>query len=298
MQHAIKAFSSHGLGIEESNYKMTKIKHVAHLQALLKNTASDGFYKKDLGTHIFTSDSMYGMIFPTQSKPLSPYWNPCWNPCFKWQVDKIPVYNYTGEGVVDDTVLAIAKDSEFCAVITISLDLERIWYRMYKNDADIPGIFGSLMCAYTQTEDPSESKYYSSIFTLFDPDQTDLAEENRWREVHIEFKHYIHDYNESTDTHNYDLHTYIASAEHNQNGGLDPVYFEDDNSEGAFEYPDPCYHHLLQTVAIQDDDYWTIDPRLLIQDCMFRPTQQTRWKLTSDALVTEITRSVIRALAM
>jgi hypothetical protein len=270
---------------------MTKIKHVARLQELLKNTAGDGFYKEDLGKHIFTSDSMYKMIFPTQSKR----WSPCWNPYFKWQVDQIPVYNYTGKGVVDDTVLAIAKDSEFCAVITISLDLERIWYRMYKNDVHIPGIFGSLMCAYTITEDPDKGIYYSSIFTLFDPDQTDLAENNRWREVHIEFKHHIHEYNESADIHNYDLHTYIASAEHNQNGGIDPVLLQDDETEYAFEYLDPCYPHLLQ---IDDDDYWRIDPRPLIQDCMFRPTQHTHWNLTSDALVTEITRSVVRALVM
>ena len=296
-----------------------RIKHAVKLQRLFNNTGSGGFFKKDLGPHIFRSDSMYKRIFPTLSENQQP-----WNPHFIWQVKEFPV-DVGEEAWMDDTVLAIAKDSEFCAVITISGDLKYIWYRMYKNDVHIPGPFGSLMYAYTQSE---YDLYCREIFTLFDPDEQAKdhrqAELSRWgppyTKMYMEYQKYVGDYNEEEDIMNFDLETYSASSVHkldhqgkyfHTDEVTDDISVKDSDSEYAFKSePDPRYPHLLHfegprhSLAGTDRwreslvGRWYLDARELIADCMRRPTvREIKRFIPGDALVTEITQSVIRALA-
>jgi hypothetical protein len=321
----------------------TKIKHVVYLQRLFNDTKSGGFSKKDLGPSIIRSDSMLKMIFPTRGENDEYPIDEPWNPCFKWQVEEFPVardiyadYEHFGEVVNHETILAIAKDSEFCAVITISSDLKYIWYRMYKNDVHIPGIFGSLMYAYTQSD---QDLHCRCIFTLFNPVQTAKyhrqAELPRWGPpyitIYMESQKYVGVYNKDAEIRNFDLHTYGASSVHKlDHRGIhfhtdaltDLISFKDSRSAlGGFSDPDnpsenhyksdpdPRYPHLLQYEGprnylagtarhAESHARWFLDPRTLIGDCMLRPTQQTPWILASDALATEITRSVIRALYM
>jgi hypothetical protein len=282
-----------------------KIKHAVHLQRLF-DTKREGFSKTDL-RHIVRSDSIYNLINRTQSNHKKP-----WNPSFIWQVTEFPeIYGeYTGEigeEEKDDTLLAIAKDAEFCAVITMSNDFKCIWYRMYRTNMNNHEDFGSLMYAYTQLA--TEFDTFSSIFVSFaehyglepkrgtgwggkskrmSPDDAKKINGHPYTKIYIEKQVYEKSFDDIQMIENHDLQTYTASSVHVYDNADHPddISFYDKPSEDTFRMDDvdPRYHHLFSYNRFGG---WTLLPDKLIGDCMHRPTQQTPWILASDVLHTD-----------
>jgi hypothetical protein len=296
-----------------------KKKHVVFLKRLFKSKPNDkgGFSKEDL-EGIVRCEHILNLIKRSRTKDKKP-----WNPKFYWQVTEFPE-RWTGRDAVDgevnpdDTVLAIAKDSEFCAVITIENDLGHIWYRMYKNDADVPGIFGSLMYAYTQGED--NKNCYSCIFISFmrhyGIERSSGYQGGGWRQsekrpkrrmspedamklygggyskIYMEFQHYDEVFCSQT---------YSAEVVHVDDVDEEPdeISFEDDPSEGAFDdaWDDARYPTLLVQRAGTRPG-WKLGAYKLIEDCMRRPTVVGTLILGPEVLATEIARSVMLMLEM
>jgi hypothetical protein len=319
-----------------------KKKHVVHLQRLLNSKPNDkgGFSKEDL-KGIVRCDRVLNLIKRKRTNDKKP-----WNPRFIWQVTEFPEQyaGMTGEegeseseageegeseseeeegprhfddrdaDPWDATVLAIAKDSEFCAVITIENDLSHIWYRMYKNDASVPGMFGSLMYAYTQGED--DSNCYHSIFISFmrhygimgstyerggrgeaqyleRPKRVSPKDAMKlyrgaygYSKIYMEQQHYDP---------SFDIQTYSTEIVHHDTpDDPDEISFEDEFSEDCFQFTwdDIRYPELLEFVDGSSPG-WNVKTNQFIEDCMRRPTVVGPLVVGTGVLAAEIARSVM-----
>jgi hypothetical protein len=286
-----------------------KIKHVDNLQRLF-TAEPGGFLKRDL-QKIVLCDSIYKLIMKTlKNDKKTP-----WNPRFIWQVEQFP--RQYGQERHGDILLAIAKDTEFCAVITISKDFSNIWYRMYKYDVKDPGDFGSLMWAYTQYAD--DRGRVSSIFVSFvehyglTPDRYTLRDEPNARQIPPkEVKEW------GTDGYSYskiymelqlydiehDLQTYSATSVHVDNSDdPDEISFYGETDHNRFGLVgdatidrryDQLFEYRTGPEGSKRNIGWYLHPEDLIRDCIHRPTQETPWKLASDVLAAEISSSIMR----
>jgi hypothetical protein len=290
-----------------------KKKHVVRLQRLLNSNPNDkgGFSKEDL-TGIVRCDRVLNLVKRSRTNDKKP-----WNPRFIWQVTEFPEphagMTAEDEGWEPDaTVLAIAKDSEFCAVITIENDLDHIWYRMYKNDASVPGIFGSLMYAYTQGED--EQNCYYCIFISFLRHygivrRSDYQgggwnqSEKRPKRVSPEdaMKLYRGAYGYSKiymEQQHYDpsfaIQTYSTEIVHRDTpDDPDKISFADEPSEDCFfeAWDDIRYPELLEFMDVIPG--WNVDTNRFIEDCMRDPTVVGPLVVGTGVLAAEIARSVM-----
>ncbi|KAJ1464212.1 hypothetical protein T484DRAFT_1758271 [Baffinella frigidus] len=293
-----------------------KKKHNVLLKRLFvtKPNALGGFSKEDL-EGIVRCVRVSNLIKRSRTNDKEP-----WNPRFIWQVTAFPEQyaGWTGDeggpdaptvdGPRDPTVLAIAKDSEFCAVITIDNDLSHIWYRMYKNDANVAGIFGSLMYAYTQGE--SEMNCYYNIFISFMEHYGIMAStyharvEERPKRVSPKdaIKIYGEAYGYSKiymEQQHYDpafcIQTYNVEVVHNDTpDDPDEISFEDEFSEDCFfeAWDDIRYPELLE-FREGSSPGWNLGTYRFIRDCMRHPTVVGPLVVGTGVLAAEIARSVM-----
>jgi hypothetical protein len=292
-----------------------KKKHVVRLQRLLNSNPNDkgGFSKEDL-TGIVRCDRVLNLVKRSRTNDKKP-----WNPRFIWQVTEFPERwagwdEMDGEVNPDATVLAIAKDSEFCAVITIENDLSHIWYRMYKNDASVPGMFGSLMYAYTQGED--DSNCYHSIFISFmrhygimgstyerggrgeaqyleRPKRVSPKDAMKlyrgaygYSKIYMEQQHYDP---------SFAIQTYSTEIVHRDTpDDPDKISFADEPSEDCFfeAWDDIRYPELLEFVDGSSPG-WNVGTNQFIEDCMRDPTVVGPLVVGTGVLAAEIARSVM-----
>jgi hypothetical protein len=185
------------------------IKHVKMLANLFV-TKPQGFMIENL-KNIINSSSFYKMIGADRMN---------WNPQFYWQIREFPEL-FTS--INDHEVLAIAKDTQFCVVISLSYDHGSLFYQKYKNDenkVDMPTIFGGLMYAYVQRQSVDPYTYgdeddeiaaedvamvgrttTGSVFILIKNDAV-VPEiytlRNYCKKIFIENKFYDKDFNEQT----------------------------------------------------------------------------------------------------
>jgi hypothetical protein len=246
----------------------------------------EGFLTTDL-KKIVLSDFVFNWVSDNAIGLLQ------FNPRFIWQVGEFPHPVWYDDDTVPDTILAVARDMNFCAVITMSADMEHIWWRMYKNDVHVPGIFGTLMFAYTQHMEYWEMGRvgHGSIFAVID-------ENEHYGKMYIENSFYDR---------NYDKTTYMAISNYADDGvhrGRS-IFFVDGPSEAFYKdmsavedgddfFPNDRYPGMMYN---EYGMLYVADQSSFEVECFQRPSAtKFPWKTTDNALITNITRSIMRGL--
>ena len=253
------------------------------LQRLFERKKQE-FPRKDLKT-ILKSDDFFKLIDGTQSPDKTE-----WDARFVWQVEEFPAIAEDQFGVFDtehkmvETVLAIAKDSELCAVISLSNKTD-IWYRLYENDENSRGL-GTLKYAYIQTYLPSGCDSILVSFMKGQPYhiiQADCQVYNRAFQPRI----------------------YTASIQYDDDPELqyddDPDIFSffDVASEVFFMDENAVSRYFLIEYRPEDGDHdWFLNEINFLNDCRRRPTGLITWEVntTQHALSTSIVQSVMSLL--
>ena len=236
-----------------------------------------GFPRKDLIT-ILKSDSFFELIHGTQSPDKTE-----WDARFVWQVEEFPDIAEDQFDVFDteamvDTVLAIAKDSELCAVISLS-NKSDIWYRLYENDKNSRGR-GTLKYAYIQTYLPSSCE---SIFVSFMKNQ-----------------HY-HTIQADCQLYNraFQSRIYTASIEYNDDDSdsSDVFSFTNAASQDFFDHSIGVsrYINLIEHRPEDRDTNYFLHKIRFFNDCHRRPIGLITWEVNTmqHVLSTSIVRSVM-----
>jgi hypothetical protein len=261
-----------------------------------------GFLKNDLRS-IIKSDEFFEFISQVDSFESETR--------FLWKVEQFPYsdnadntdfvdLNDTAEMV--DTVLAIAKTAELCAVISMT-DKHDIWYRLYENTATYEG-FGTLRYAYIQHFFYDHSNWEwevhtavcDSIFILYNEHAEDapfsfdgdLREDISFKRVNIQTRQ--HDVRDGK----LKIHN-LSITETDDDGHPFRFSFKDWHSDVYYRVHDlVCGYSQFISYRPEDrDNNFTFGYIPFLRDSHRRPVGLITWEVnpTQDALTTSIVRS-------
>jgi len=237
-----------------------------------------GFLAKDL-RNIITNDRFYKLLQDTRITASTP---------FIWQVEQFPYFEVDFVQRFDefadepenmiDTVLATAKNSGFCAVLSMTRQ-QQIWYRLYENDGTSERL-GTLRYAYLQDffldhqrsfETGQKTPIIDTIFVFFNKHvqyplfslDGDLMEDHTFKTISAECKSYNH----------LDDQLQIKSVLIQDTGETNSVTFEDSNSEDYFENNAAVSGYLcfLDFRPDKRESDWLPRPNKFLDDSHRRP---------------------------
>ena len=238
-----------------------------------------GFLAKDL-RNIITNDRFYKLLQDTRITASTP---------FIWQVEQFPNFEVDFVQRFDefadepekmiDTVLATAKNSKFCAVLSMTRE-QAIWYRLYENDGTSERL-GTLRYAYLQDyslddytsfETGQKTPMIDTIFVLFNEHEQDpvfnfdgdLMEDHTFKTISAECKSYNH----------LDGQLQIKGVLIQDTGETNSFTFEDSTSEDYFmnDVYVAGYSHFLDSAREDNrESDWFLFPEEFLDDCHRRP---------------------------
>ena len=264
--------------------------------------------KNDL-RHIIKSDEFFEFISQVDSFESKTR--------FIWKVEQFPYSDnadntdlvdvYDTAGMVD-TVLAIAKTAELCAVISMT-DKHDIWYRLYENTATYEG-FGTLRYAYIQHfffyhGDPFavNAPGCESIFILYNEHPhdiyssiriDDIMEDHTFKIIKVESQ--FHEFTDDEDHNGAALVKHKFSIKETDDRDH-PFEFSFKNRKSQRHYENDNmvngYGHFITYRPEDQENEFRFGRTPFLRDCLRRPDGLITWEVntTQDALITSIVRS-------